>query len=65
VLADAMGRSVIQPKGRKLRPGLIGPHDSLVTCHPPVERDLDMAKKALKSQDHEIIPWETSDIQRP
>jgi len=53
--------NVIQPKGRKLRLGLVGPHDSLVTCHPPVERALDMVKKALESQGHEIIPWETSD----
>ena len=53
--------NVIQPKGRKLRLGLVGPHDSLVTCHPPVERALGMVKKALESQGHEIIPWETSD----
>jgi amidase len=32
-----------------------------VTCHPPVERALDVVKKSLESQDHEIIPWETSD----
>jgi amidase len=53
--------NVIRPKGRKLRLGLVGPHDSLVTCHPPVERALDMVKKALESQGHEVIPWETSD----
>jgi amidase len=53
--------NIVQPKGRKLRLGLIGPHDSLVTCHPPVERALCMAKKALEAEGHEIIPWETSD----
>ena len=53
--------NLVQPKGRKLRLGLIGPDDSLVTCHPPVERALGMVKKALESQGHEIIPWETTD----
>ena len=53
--------NIIQPKGRKLRLGLIGPHDSLVTCHPPVERALGMVKKALEDQGHDIIPWDTSD----
>jgi amidase len=46
---------VIQPKGRKPRLGLVGPHDSLVTCHPPVERALDVVKKSLESQDPEIV----------
>lgn len=54
-------KNVIQPNGRKLRIGLVGIHDSLVTCHPPVERALRMASTALESHGHEVIPWDTSD----
>lgn len=53
--------NVIQPKGRTLRLGLVGRHDSLVTCHPPVERALRLVQRALESQGHEVIPWDTSD----
>ncbi len=54
-------KNVLQPKGRKLRIGLVGAHDSLVTCHPPVERALTMTKTALEKQGHEVIPWDTPD----
>lgn len=54
-------KDVIQPKGRKLRLGLVGIHDSLVTCHPPVERALGMTKTALERQGHQVIPWDTPD----
>lgn len=53
--------NVIQPPGRKLRLGLIGIDDGLVTVHPPVERALNMTKVALERQGHEVIPWSTED----
>ena len=53
--------NVIQPPGRKLRFGLIGIDDGLVTVHPPVERALNMTKTALERQGHEVIPWSTED----
>ena len=52
-------RDVIQPKGRKLRLGIVGVDDGLVACHPPVERALTMVKEALESEGHEIIAWDT------
>ena len=57
VLPIPWRKNVIQPPGRKLRFGLVGMHDGLVHCHPPVERALGIAKKALESQGHEVIPW--------
>ena len=50
-------KNVIQPEGRKLRFGFIGCHDSMITCHPPVERALGAARKALEDSGHEIIDW--------
>ena len=54
-------KNVIQPPGRKLRFGMIGIHDGLVHCHPPVERALGMTKKALESQGHEVVDWKAKD----
>ena len=54
-------REAIQPKGRKLRLGLVGIDDGLVTCHPPVERALHMVRNVLENAGHEIIPWDTPD----
>jgi amidase len=54
-------RDVIQPKGRRLRFGLVGVDDGLVTCHPPVERALRTVRKSLEDAGHEIIPWGTPD----
>lgn len=51
----------IQPPGRKLRLGIVGIDDGLVTCHPPVERALGMTKKALEAQGHEVVDWDISD----
>ena len=48
---------VLQPKGRKLRVGFVGRDDGYVTCHPPVERALNIAKKALEKAGHEVIDW--------
>ena len=52
---------MIQPPGRKLRFGIVGIDDGLVTCHPPVERALDIARKALEADGHEVVTWDTSD----
>lgn len=61
VLPIPWRKNVIQPRGRKLRFGLVGNHDGLVHCHPPVERALGMVKKALESQGHEVVPWSPDD----
>lgn len=53
--------NVIQPKGRKLRLGIVGIDDGLVTCHPPVERALGIVKDALVREGHEVIPWAVTD----
>jgi amidase len=58
VLPIPWRKDVIQPKGRKLRFGLVGIHDSMVHCHPPVERALGMVKKALESAGHEVVDWQ-------
>lgn len=50
-------KDVIQPKGRKLRLGFIGAHDSLIHVHPPVMRALNETQKALEDAGHEIISW--------
>ena len=53
-------KNVLQPPGRKLRLGLIGAHDNLVTCHPPIERALALTKSALEAAGHEVLPWDPS-----
>lgn len=50
-------KNVIQPPGRKLRFGIIGIDDGLVTVHPPVERALNITKAALEKQGHEVFDW--------
>ncbi|KAI1915163.1 hypothetical protein LOZ61_001839 [Ophidiomyces ophidiicola] len=50
-------KEVIQPKGRKLRVGISPNNDSIVTCHPPPERALEMVKKALKDAGHDVFEW--------
>lgn len=49
--------NMIQPKGRKLRIGIMGNNDNIVTCHPPVERALETVKKALKDAGHDVFEW--------
>lgn len=49
--------NMIQPPGRKLRLGFIGPHDGLVHVQPPVQRALDETQAALEAAGHEIIHW--------
>jgi amidase len=61
VLPIPWRKNIIKPPGRKLRLGLVGAHDGLVHCHPPVERALGMAKKALESLGHEVVPWSIED----
>ncbi|KAK2810984.1 hypothetical protein FQN50_002577 [Emmonsiellopsis sp. PD_5] len=51
-------KDVIQPKGRKLRFGVLGANDGTITCHPPVERGLSIVTKALKAAGHDVVPWE-------
>ncbi|ODH22775.1 hypothetical protein ACO22_05464 [Paracoccidioides brasiliensis] len=51
-------RNVIQPKGRKLRLGVLGANDGTITCHPPVERALSLVTNTLKAAGHDVIPWE-------
>ena len=50
-------RAVIQPRGRKLRFAFVGGNDGIVTCHPPIERALNMTRKALEDSGHDIIDW--------
>ncbi|KAK5216376.1 hypothetical protein LTR72_010549 [Exophiala xenobiotica] len=54
-------KNVIQPPGRKLRFGIIGIDDGLVTVHPPVERALKMTKQALEKQGHEVFTWSAAE----
>ncbi len=54
-------KNVIQPPGRKLRFGIIGIDDGLVTVHPPVERALNMTKQALEKQGHEVFTWSAAE----
>ena len=58
VLPIPWRKQVIQPKGRKLRFGMVGEHDGLVHCHPPVKRALKMAREAVERQGHEVVDWE-------
>lgn len=39
----------------------MGIDDGLVTCHPPIERGLNLVKDVLTKQGHEILHWETPD----
>ncbi|KAH0842503.1 putative amidase PB8B6.03 [Fonsecaea pedrosoi] len=48
-------------QGTKLRFGLIGTHDGVVHCHPPVERALGLVKTVLEAQGHEIVDWPVDD----
>lgn len=50
-------KDVIQPKGRKLRFGIFGSNDGVVTCHPPVERALKQVREALVKAGHEVVDW--------
>lgn len=50
-------KGVLQPKGRKLRVGVVGRDDGCVTCHPPVERALNITRRALDEAGHEVIDW--------
>ena len=54
-------KNTIQPAGRKLRLGIVGIDDGLITCHPPVERALNVTRKQLEAHGHEVITWDTPD----
>lgn len=49
--------NMIQPPGRKLRLGFLGPHDGVIHVQPPVQRALDLTRDALAAAGHEIIQW--------
>ncbi|KAI9056056.1 hypothetical protein LZ554_000987 [Drepanopeziza brunnea f. sp. 'monogermtubi'] len=49
---------VIQPKGRKLRFGIVSDNDGAVSVQPPISRGLAMTKKALEAAGHEVFEWE-------
>lgn len=46
---------VIQPKGRKLRFGIISDNDGNVSVQPPLVRGLAITKAALEAEGHEVI----------
>jgi len=48
---------VIEPKGRKLRFGIISDNDGEISVHPPILRGLAMTKKALEAAGHEVFEW--------
>ena len=50
-------KDVIQPKGRKLRIGILGKNDGGMTCYPPIERALNIVSKALKEAGHDVFEW--------
>lgn len=50
-------KDVIQPKGRKLRFGVLGSSDGIITCHPPIERALATVTNALKTAGHDVVTW--------
>ena len=50
-------KNVLQPKGKKLRVAFVGRDDGSITCHPPVERALNVTRKALEEAGHEIVDW--------
>lgn len=50
----------IQPPGRKLRLAMVGNNDGYVTPHPPVERALEVTRKAIEAAGHEVVAWDTS-----
>ncbi|KAI5284818.1 hypothetical protein KEM54_001050 [Ascosphaera aggregata] len=50
-------KDVIQPKGRKLRFGIVKNNDQTVTCHPPVERALKEVREKIGKAGHEVIDW--------
>ncbi|KAI5306008.1 hypothetical protein KEM56_002558 [Ascosphaera pollenicola] len=52
-------KDVIQPKGRKLRFGIIKNNDKTVTCHPPVERALKEVREKIEKAGHDIVEWDS------
>lgn len=52
---------VIEPKGRKLRFGIVSDNDGEISVHPPIVRGLAMTKKALEAAGHEVFEWAPTD----
>lgn len=44
--------------GKKLKLGIMPPHDGVVHAHPPVAGALELVRAACQSAGHEIIDWE-------
>jgi amidase len=53
--------NVIQPKGRRLRFGIISDNDGQISVHPPIARGLEMTKAALEAAGHEVFEWVPTD----
>ena len=52
---------VIEPKERKLRFGIVLDNDGDISVHPPIERALEMTRKALEAAGHEVFEWIPTD----
>ena len=52
---------VIEPKGRKLRFGIVSDNDGEYSIHPPIVRGLAMTKVALEAAGHEVFEWAPTD----
>lgn len=52
---------VIEPKGRKLRFGIISDNDGEISVHPPIVRGLAMTKRSLEAAGHEVFEWAPTD----
>ena len=52
---------MIEPKGRKLRFGIVSDNDGEISVHPPIVRGLAMTKKALEAAGHEVFEWAPTD----
>lgn len=52
---------VIQPKGRKLRFGIVSDNDGQISAHPPIVSGLKMTRAALEAAGHEVFEWAPTD----
>jgi amidase len=60
-LAVPWRENVIQPKGRKLRFGIVSDNDGQISVHPPILRGLAMTRAALEAAGHEVFEWAPTD----
>jgi amidase len=52
---------LIEPKGKKLRFGIVLDNDGEISVHPPILRGLALTKKALEAAGHEVFEWAPTD----